>query len=70
MTFTLLLPESRNSKNVRAVTFTAETADNAVELIRQLGLPDTCELWADGIYVCSLKATRGRNTSWFLLSAE
>lgn len=70
MTFTLLLPDCRYSARIRAVSFSAETADHAVELVRQLGVPDKCELWAEGTYVCSLKATRGRNTQWFLLSAD
>jgi hypothetical protein len=70
MTFTLLLPDARYSKQTRAVSFSAETADRAVELVRQLGVPDECELWTEGTYVCSLKATRGRNARWVLLSAE
>ena len=69
MTFTLLLPDGRYSKRTRTVTFSAETADHAVEMVRQLGVPAACELWAEGTYVCSLKATRGRNAQWFLLSA-
>ena len=69
MTFTLLLSNPK-TKGARAVTFCAETADRAVELVRQLGLRDQCELWAEGSYVCSLKATRGRNSHWYLLSAK
>ena len=68
--FTLLLPDSRYANRVRALTFSAETATGAVEVVRQLDLPEKCELWAEGTYICSLKATRGRGAQWFLLSAE
>jgi len=66
-TYTLLFDDPQRTHRVCAVTIRAESARQAVEVVRALAPPSRCELWSDGAFVCSLRtlAMRGR---WMVAS--
>jgi hypothetical protein len=68
-TYTLLFQDHGAGGSIRAISFTAPSAHQAVLLLQQLPIRDRCELWTEGRYVCSLSLLGGR-TGWCTVSLD
>ena len=68
-TYTLLFQDAGTGRSIRAISFTAPSAHQAVLLLQHLPVRDRCELWTEGRYVCSLRLLGGR-AGWCTVSLD
>jgi hypothetical protein len=69
-TYTLLFRHPDQTGPVQAVTFDAPSAQRAVQFVRGCAVPDRCELWTEGEFVCALRLVCRNGGRWIVASDE